>query len=79
MSTGGSYTWRIKALDTSGNYSTNAASATVTVAAPTAPVVTQTFLGDSVVLSWAAVSGSFANDHYDIRTGGTSWATASTR
>ena len=77
MSTGGSYTWRIKALDTSGNYSTNAASATVTVAAPAAPVVTQTFLGDSVVLSWAAVSGSFATDHYDIRTGGTAWATAS--
>lgn len=76
MSTGGTYVWRIKALDTSGNYSTNAATATVTVVAASAPVVNQTFLGDSVVLSWSAVAGSFATDHYDIRTGGTSWATA---
>lgn len=72
----GAYTWRIKAVDSSDNYSTNDAVATVTVAGPAAPAVSQSFLGDSVVLTWNAVAGSFATDHYDIRTGGSSWATA---
>ena len=76
MASGGSYVWRIKAVDTSGNYSANEAVASVTVVTASAPVVTQSFLGDSVVLSWPAVTGSFATDHYDLRTGGTSWATA---
>ena len=72
----GAYTWRIKAVDSSGNYSASDTVASITIAGSVAPTVSQTFLGDSVVLSWAAVTGSFGTDHYDIRTGGTSWATA---
>lgn len=72
----GTYTWRIKAVDSSDNYSASDTVVSITITGAVAPTVNQTFLGDSVVLSWAAVAGSFGTDHYDIRTGGTSWATA---
>jgi predicted phage tail protein len=62
-------TWTIKALDTSGRYSANAASATATVSSAPAPAVTGSFKADQVELSWTAVSGSLTTQFYEIRYG----------
>jgi hypothetical protein len=71
----GNYTYLIKAFDTSGSYSINAASTTVTVAPAAATTITQTFNGSNVVLNWTAVSGSLATAFYELRVGG-AFATA---
>ena len=69
-------TYQIKAIDTSDIYSSAAASTTVTITAPSAPVFnTPTFNGAQVVLSWTATAGSLAIAYYDVRQGG-SFATA---
>lgn len=65
----GSLTYWVKALDTSGVYSTTAASTVVTIVGAAAPTVTSTFSGEAVVLSWNAVQGSLATDAYDVRYG----------
>ena len=62
-------TWWIKALDTSGRYSVNAASASATVNVALAPVVSGQFKGDSLELSWNIVSGSLTTQAYEIRYG----------
>lgn len=67
----GNYTYLIKAFDTSGSYSTNAASTTVTVTPAAAPTIAQVFNGSNVVLSWTAASGSLATAFYELRVGGT--------
>lgn len=72
----GTQNFYIKAIDTSGNYSTNAASTTATISAPTVSGVTQTFVGANVELKWAGVQGSFGIREYEIRRGGSSWETA---
>lgn len=75
----GSITWWIKALDTSGVYSTTAASASVTINAAAAPAsFTGSFKGSDVELRWSAVAGSLATQSYEIRYGttGSTWATA---
>lgn len=65
----GSVTYLIKALDTSGNYSMNAASATAAINAAAAPVVSVAFAGESAVLNWTAVRGSLLTEEYEIRYG----------
>lgn len=70
---GASQTYWVKALDTSGSYSANAASATATIVAAAAPVVTSSFAGEAVTLNWTAVAGSLATDSYQVRYGA-SWA-----
>lgn len=65
---GTTYYW-IKAIDTSGSMSTTAASTSVTVTAAAAPTVSASFAGDSVVLTWTAVSGDLATESYEIRYG----------
>lgn len=71
----GSYTVRVKARDTSGNYSAAASSAVVEVTAPAAPAGTHQFAGTDEVLGWSIpASGGFLVDRYEIRTGA-SWAT----
>lgn len=65
----GTQTYWVKALDTTGNYSLNAASQAVTISGALAPTVTGDFVGDSVVLSWSAVQGSLATQFYEIRYG----------
>lgn len=74
----GTVTWWIKALDTSGVYSTTAASVAVTIGGASAPSVTSLFKGTDVELKWNAVAGSLATQYYEIRYGTTSstWATA---
>jgi len=74
----GTTTWYIKALDTSGIYSTNTTSVSLTIAASTAPTVSGSFAGENFVLAWSKIAGDLATDFYEIRYGTTSstWATA---
>ena len=67
----GNYTYLLKAFDTSGVFSTTAASAAVTVIPAAAPTVSQVFNGSNVVLNWTSVNGSLATSFYEIRVGGT--------
>lgn len=67
--TPGAKTYLIRALDTSGNYSTATASTTVTIVAPGAPTVSQSVAGEAFALSWTAVAGSLATASYTIRYG----------
>lgn len=69
----GSFTWRIKAEDTSGNYSVNAATASLTVNAPAAPVVSAGLAGASAYLSWTVPAASLEIKEYEVRYGA-SWA-----
>jgi len=71
LKTAGNYTFLVKAIDTSGNYSASATSAMVLVTGPGAPVVTSSFDGSDVVLSWTPGVGLFAVDSYEIRYGDT--------
>ncbi len=66
----------IKALDESGNYSTTAANVTLTVTAPNAPSVATTIDGQDLVLSWTTNPGTFDILEHEIRSGGTTWGTA---
>lgn len=67
--TAGSYTFFVKAIDTSGNYSTNATSATAVISAPNAPVPSVSFEQNQAVLAWTIPSSQFAIDEYEIRYG----------
>lgn len=60
----------IKAIDTSGNYSLNAAEATITIQDP-APVspITKEVINNNVLLRWADATTSFAIDNYEVRKG----------
>lgn len=62
-------TYLVKALDTSGNYSTTAASVTVDLAVAAQPTVAGAFAGDQIVLTWGAVNGDLATAAYEIRYG----------
>ena len=57
----GSTVYRIKAVDTTGNYSTNAVTTTTVLAAPSAPAnLTHTIQQDTIVLAWPESSqGAF--------------------
>ncbi len=69
----GSYALWVKALDTTGNYSTNAASLTAVVGGPSAPGLSYSITGISEYLSWTISSSGFQIDRYEIRFGST-WA-----
>jgi predicted phage tail protein len=74
----GTTTWWINALDTSGVYSSTAASTSLTITAAGAPTASGIYSNDSLILSWTAVTGSLSTDYYELRYGTTSstWATA---
>jgi predicted phage tail protein len=74
----GTTTWWIKALDTSGIYSTTAVSAALTITAAGATTATGSFSNDSLILRWTAVAGSLSTAFYEVRSGTVSdtWATA---
>lgn len=67
----GAITYLIKAIDTSGNYSQNAASAVVTVAAPNAPSIAATIEYTDLILTWNPVSSVQAIREYEVRYGAT--------
>ena len=67
----GTYTYLVKAVDTSGVYSLNAASVGVTTTAPNAAAPTVSVQDPVAVLSWAApATTSYAIDYYEV-----SWGT----
>lgn len=68
-------TYLIKAVDTAGNYSVNAASALVAVTAPAGPVVSYDISGTNEIISWTTPSASLRIDHYEVRFG-SAWASA---
>lgn len=71
-------TWWIKALDTSGNYSADAISASISVVGAPPPSTSGTFGGETFTLAWSSVSGSLATAYYEVRSGtvASTWATA---
>lgn len=62
-------TYLVKALDTTGNYSTTAASVSVTLATAGAPTIAAQFAGQNIVLTWGAVAGDLSTASYEIRYG----------
>jgi hypothetical protein len=69
----GTHTFWIKAIDTTGNYSTNAVSTQAVIIGTTQTGLNGSFAGENVVLTWAYSVGAFALDRFEIRTGA-SWA-----
>lgn len=67
--TSGAHTFLIKALDTSDNPSTNAASVTVNIVVPAPGGVTSAFESENYRLSWSTVASSFQVDLYEVRYG----------
>jgi hypothetical protein len=64
----------IKAVDTSLNYSTTAASVTTTITVPVAPTsFAYGFAGQDIALTWGIPTASFLLDGYQLRVGA-SWA-----
>ena len=72
----GNFTYLIKAYDTSGSYSTNAARVAVTFSSAGAPTVSITQNGSNIIINWTAVAGSLTTSFYELRYGNT-YATAS--
>ncbi|WP_243546364.1 TipJ family phage tail tip protein [Pseudodesulfovibrio tunisiensis] len=60
MTAAGTHTYYIRALDTTGHYSTTSASATIVVLPPAQPSVAATISGTNILLSWSRPSSSFA-------------------
>jgi len=69
MQNAGGYTFWIKAIDTSGNYSAAAASLDTTIAGPGAPFTTFSLSGPNVLFEWTAPGSHFGIDEYLISYG----------
>jgi predicted phage tail protein len=74
LQTAGSITARIKARDTSGNYSAAETTTTIEVQAPSAPIVAHQIVGGTdELLTWNIPSSMAVIDRYEIRHGA-DWA-----
>lgn len=67
----GTQTYLVKSLDTTGNYSTNAAAITVSLSAPSSVSLTQEVIDNNVLLRWTASTASLTIRHYILRRGAT--------
>ena len=67
----GSHSYLIKAIDTTGNYSSVAASANIVIQAAGTPSVSSTFVGASLSLQWPATSGTLGVVSYKVYRGAT--------
>lgn len=67
--------WWIKAVDTSCNYSVNAAQASIVVTPPTSQNLSAQTINNNVRLTWSTTIGTFILDTHEIRRG-SSLATA---
>lgn len=67
--TAGSYSFYIKAIDTSGNYSTTEASQNITINLPSTPTLSMLVSGPNAIATWAVSTGDFAIKEYEIRYG----------
>lgn len=70
---GTSLTYWVKAIDTTGNYSTNAASVVTSISPPSAVSPSVQVVDNNVLLKWTASTSTLAVDGYEIRRGST-WA-----
>jgi predicted phage tail protein len=70
-----SMTFRVRALDTAGNYSAADSAATITIEPPGQPVIVAEVIDNNVLLRWQDVPGSLAISTYEIRRGA-AWASA---
>ncbi len=66
LKTAGAYTFHVKALDTSNNYSASAASLAITLSAPTVSSFSGLIEGENITLSWSATKGSYAISNYNL-------------
>jgi hypothetical protein len=69
----GVYRVWVRARDLAGFYSGSASSIDIIISDPATASLSYTLSGDSVMLAWAAVAGSFLIDFYEVRYGDT-WA-----
>lgn len=67
----GAYVFRLKALDTTGNFSAGFSSTTVTIAGPGSPLITSIIEGRDVILSWSVPVSLFSIDYYEVAYGAT--------
>lgn len=65
----GSYTWRARAIDKLGNYSTSTTTATLTITAPAVVAPTAAMDAANLILSYPAPAADFALAGYEIRHG----------
>jgi predicted phage tail protein len=70
----GNTLWWIKALDTSGTYSTNATPTSIAITSANGATTFASFGNDSLILGWTPVSGSLSTSYYELRYGTTSTA-----
>lgn len=63
------YRFLIKAVDTSGNYSVNAAVLNLSITRPSAVTIQHEIVGENVRLKWTESVGQFAIADYEIRYG----------
>lgn len=62
----GNHTFFIKAVDDSGNFTPNASTVTINVAAIASPVISPTVISNFVLLNWTQPVSTFLIDHYNI-------------
>lgn len=62
----GSYQFLLKSIDTSGNYSLEAAILTVSIRAPGEPITTARIEGEFVIFNWTEPQSFFALEEYEI-------------
>lgn len=65
----GSYTYLVRARDTSNVLSLMAASRSIIVAPPGAPTVTHQVIGDLAAIEWSVTLGSYFPAYYEVRYG----------
>lgn len=65
----GNFQFRIKAIDTSGNYSSNDLVRSLTIQAPQAPTISSQLVNDRALLSWNDCKTDFSIKEYEIRYG----------
>lgn len=69
VTTAGTIVYWIKSINTTGIYSTTAASVSSVVGLPSTTTVLTSIIGQDYLITWSSVVGAFAIDHYEIRTG----------
>ena len=73
VQTTGTYRIWVRAKDVNGFYSGSASSIDVIIDDPDTATISYSLSGDSVMLAWSAIAGSFLIDYYEVRYG-TTWA-----
>ena len=64
---GGTTYYRVKAVDTTGNYSVNSPRVTVGITRPSLPVPSATVIDNNVLLSWQDCTQTLVIDYYEVR------------